>query len=173
MASSRTPRAPRVELHITEDIIDKAVPRDSGHCIWADAVKAAYPDAQRIAVDVQTIRFSDPKKGLRFTYLTPRVAQVSLINWDQGIKPNVFSCLLRAGHVTRMTLKNERKTLTPAQVEQRKKAGKLGNISAAKARLVSRGSKTAGNVPDRVGGKTPPLTSFSRRREFGLRAFQK
>lgn len=176
MASGRTPRAPRLEIEITDEIIREAIPRDSSYCMIAEAVKAVYPDAQRVAVDLQTVRFTDPKKGLRFTYLTPRVAQVMLINFDQEIVPEPFICRLTNGQVTRSGQKIAKATrssgqkLSPAQLKQRNEASKKGQDSLAQARLVSRG--TTGSVPDRVGGKTPPTTPFARRRSFGLRALQ-
>ena len=160
----RTSKAPRVKLHITAEMIESAKTRDVNHCMIAEAVKAAYPDAKTVAVDIQTIRFSDLKKGYRYTYLTPRLAQVALVQWDRKIMPEPFEFQLRNGQVTR--------------AGNRPPAGKnpkgTGGIDKAnkirKARLLNR-VKGSGSVMDRVGGKTPPLDiPFSRRRAFGLRA---
>ena len=59
----------------------------------AQAVKAAHPGVRRVSVDLQAIQFSDWERGLRFTYLTPRVVQVALLRMDQGepVKPFAFS----------------------------------------------------------------------------------
>jgi len=169
--ATKRPRAPKITLVITDELIEDAIPRDSSHCLWAEAVKSAYPSAQRIAVDLATIRFSDPTRGLRFTYLTPRAAQVALVQFDQGVKPVPHSVQLRNGHVTRMAQK-AKKLISPAQVEQRRKAGEKGRNVQAKTRSAL--AKTSlrhsggGGVPDRVGGKTPPIGA-GRIRSFGLR----
>lgn len=172
MVATRTPRAPRARLEITHELIDGAIPRDSSHCMIAEAVKMNFPDASHIAVDIQTIRFSDLKRGLRYTYLTPRVAQVCLIKFDQGFRPEPFGFQLRNGQVTRAGLGTARalksKTLSAKQHAQRVAAGKKGQAELKKARLVSR-NPAAAVVPDRIGGRTPPTTPFARRRAFGLR----
>lgn len=171
----RTPRAPRVELKVTEDEIRVAVQKDSSHCLWAEAVRVAYPDASHISVDLQSIRFSDRKKRLRYTYLTPRPIQVGIVDFDQGVTPEPVTCLLRNGQVTEMAGTRSNVALSDAQIAQRSEAGKQGQVSLAKARLVSwkKSDAAIGVVPDRVGGKTPPLGSFARRRAFGLRGLKR
>src|SRR5688572_22178065 len=82
-APSRTPRAPRVIVNVTQEMIDRSMVKDSSHCMIAETVRAAVPSAQYVAVDIQTIRFSDPKRRLRYTYLTPRIAQVPIVQFDQ------------------------------------------------------------------------------------------
>lgn len=164
----KTPKAPRIKLHITAEMIESAKTRDVNHCMIAESVKVAYPDATKVAVDVQTIRFSDLKKGYRFTYLTPRTAQVHLIQWDRGgVKPEPFSFQIRNGQVTRAGNRPAAKAGNP------KGTGGIDKVNEMrKARLIER-KKGAGNVMDRVGGKTPPSdVPFSRRRAFGLRALE-
>src|SRR5271170_4180133 len=97
--------APRVAIAVTRDIIEDAVVRDSSHCMIAQAVRSAVPNAKSISVDLQTIRWSDAELGLRYTYLTPRVAQVALIDFDQAKSPKEFAFQLRQGQVTRMSTK--------------------------------------------------------------------
>jgi hypothetical protein len=50
----------------------------------ADAVKRAFPNAIRIRVDLQTIRWTDPVKQERYIYLTPAQAQQYIIAFDAG-----------------------------------------------------------------------------------------
>lgn len=175
---TRTPRAPRVKVNIESDLIRASIKADSSHCMIAEAVRAAYPDARAVSVDIQTIRFTDRAKGLRYTYLTPRIAQVPLIQFDQGIFPEPFSFSLRNGQVTRSnpgrSPKLDRGERTESQVEALKK-GRKSLAGLSKARLVKTrdGAKDDGTVPDRIGGKTPPvMTPFARRRAFGLRALR-
>ncbi len=170
MTAPKKPRAPKVKLEITQEIIDDAIERDSSHCLWAEAIKSAYPGASRVSVDLQTMRFTDPAKGLRYTYLTPRIAQVALVNFDQGVMPDEHSVTLKAGHVTaagkRQTSDRE---LSPAQKEQRKKAAKRSSELLKKTTLRHAGGSA---VPDRVGGRTPPIGAGARR-EFGLRGLSR
>lgn len=179
----KTPRSPKLRLNVTDEIIAASKPRDSNHCMIADALKASYPDAKAVAVDLATIRFTDRGKGLRYTYLTPRIAQVHLVKFDQGILPDAYSFVLRGAHVTksgssrvqRALLKAEGKT--KPKNKQRTEAGHRLNEALRKTRIVAR-NKGFGNVPDRVGGQAPPVqrgkdnVPFSRRRAFGLRALE-
>lgn len=170
---ARLPKSPHLKVVITREIIESAKTRDSSHCMVAEAVKSAFPSASYVSVDLQTIRMSDPSKGLRYTYLTPRVAQIGLIKFDQGdngIEP--FEFLLRRGQVTRSGKTKPGIGLSEQQLLQRKTAAE----SAQKKRngrtiLTNRGD--GNSVPDRIGGKPPPTTPFARRRAFGLRALER
>ncbi len=176
----RKPRGPKFQVTVDQDMIEAAKQRDSSHCMIAEAIKAAYPEASMVAVDLQTIRFSDPKKGLRFTYLTPRQAQVALVQFDQGTDVTPFSVRLRGSHVTMSGTRSPRlpRGLSEAEIKQRRNATQA-SVEANKA-LRRQGIRANGNkdtVPDRVGGQTPPIMRdknkipMSRRREFGMRAF--
>jgi hypothetical protein len=169
MAKRVLPPAPhKVVVNVTDEVIAKSVPRDSGHCMVADAVKLAYPNAQHISVDIQTIRFSDPTKGLRYTYLTPRTAQVSLVEFDMGTHPEPFSFQLRNGHTTSM------KRVNP----ETGKATKRGTGSKGVNVMKSMSSAGGDGVPRVVGGTLPPTGALAagknipagRRRAFGMRA---
>lgn len=155
---SRSRSTPRLTINVTQELIDKSTVKDSSHCMIAEAVKEAFPKARHVAVDLATIRFTDPGVGLRYIYLTPRHVQEALLDFDQGVKPEPFSLQIRAAQ-----------TLPSG-------TGKKG-----RARL-ERAEESGGTPHIRVGGKTPPigpLTSTSipnrtgRRREFGLRAITK
>lgn len=175
---ARTPKGPNVRIVVTDEVITQSLARDSRHCMIAEALKVSRPDARNISVDLSTIRFTDQGRGLRFTYLTPRIAQVQLVNFDQGRKPEPFSFLLRGAHVTRSGNTKPPKHMTDEQRAQRREAGLKLNQRLKKTKLVNR-HKSAGVVPDRIGGKTPPLQTtsvdalpFSRRRAFGLRGLE-
>ena len=53
-------------LDVTAELIATAIPRNSGHCMIADALRAAIPSARFISVDLQTIRWSDPETNRRY-----------------------------------------------------------------------------------------------------------
>ena len=198
----RTPKSPSFRVVVTETLIEHSKVRDSSHCMISEAVRDAYPDAKSISTDLQTIRFSVPARRLRFTYLTPRVAQLALINFDQGKLPKPFEFRLSKAHITSMYRRKVTHTprgpLTPAlqaalvkarSVNPSHQAHAAGVVSKRKqaqldaaarreaqaetlklGRLVPRNKNHA--VPERVGGLPPPVTSFARRRAFGLRALE-
>ncbi len=171
---SRTPRAPRLRLDVTGEIICDSTKRKSDSCMIAQAVKAAYPDAAHVAVDIQTIRFSDMKKGYRFTYLTPRVGQLAIIQFDQGNPPEPFRLLLRNGQVTLAGKRPPKQKSTDAQIEGRTAGLRASREQLKKAKLAldrTDAMTHCNKVPDKIGGKPPP-TAAGKRREFGLRALQ-
>jgi hypothetical protein len=93
----RSEQCPRIKIQVTKEIIANACKADSARCMIADALKVAYPDAQAVIVDLQLIRFSDPKSGRRYEYLTPQRCQVGLVDFDQGIPPEPFEFRLQGG----------------------------------------------------------------------------
>jgi hypothetical protein len=152
-----------VVFEVTEEIINNAVVRSSGHCVIADAIRASVPDASYVSVDLQTIRFTDRERGKRYIYLTPAHAQRVLVDFDQGVKPAPF-----IGKLSR-----------PAQIvkvnqSQKANANTRGLPAGQKKRVAK--PETAGVVPTVVGGVYPPTAALSstrgRRRAFGLRSLK-
>lgn len=144
----RTLKTPRIRVKVTQEILKTACRQNSGHCAVSDAVKLAAPWATHIASDLQSIRMTDPRKGLRYTYLTPRTAQQALIGFDQGKKLPTFEFSLRGGHVAtsfkRTTLPNGKVASRPLHY--------LG-----KRRLVpekDHGQDGTHSVPGTVGGRS-------------------
>jgi hypothetical protein len=148
--------SPKITVPVTEEIIASAIPRDSGHCMVADAVRAMRPDAIFVAVDIQTIRFTEA--GRRYVYLTPRTVIQALLDFDHGDKPEPFTFRLRNAHVMQAGKKVPK---TPAELKLNHSGGSA--------------------PPVRVGGQAPPTGPLSnvgtnrgnrtgQRREFGLRA---
>jgi hypothetical protein len=197
---AKTPRGPNFLVKVSKELIDEAYRRDSSHCMTAMAVKDAQPLAASISVDLQTIRFSLPQRRLRFTYLTPRVCQLALIKWDQGELPEPFEFRLQGAHVTTMWSKKPdtatpRGPMTPAKQAAIAKARifapthQKDDTPDPLARSTLGPQKRSPDHPEltkttlgagdhntdvarRVGGRTPPTTSFAKRRAFGLRALK-
>lgn len=153
----RQPAAPWVRIEVTAEIIARSEQRNSSHCMIAEAIKEQHPEFSAISVDLQTIRFTDRKKGQRYTYLTPRRGQVGLVKFDQGIPTEPFSFQLRHGQVTR----SGRKPAGPKQL--------------APPETGLRG------MPRAVGGAAPPraalphgghITAPGKRRAYGLRGLE-
>jgi hypothetical protein len=190
MPARTLPSAPRVTVQVTDELITQAVERDSSHCMIADAVKASVPDASFVSVDIQTIRFT--RDGFRYTYLTPRRAQVELIKFDQGITPEPMQFQLRTGQTTRSgARRGARKDATgsqertPAQAAATRSAMKDSTKPFGKGKTdikFVRGPGQQDNIPEIRGGRVPPVAPLSnagsgrgsvpaaRRRSFGLRA---
>lgn len=165
----RALRAPRPTVVIDEMTIEQAKRRDSSHCMIAEAVKKAVPNATSVSVDLQTIRWTDRDRGLRFTYLTPRLAQLALLKFDQGDEDLApFAFRLRYAQITKAnTKRSQRRTADQDAVPKR--AALMGTPHHAEDGY---GAEPA----VRVGGRTPPIGPLSntrvrvgKRREFGLR----
>jgi len=160
------PRAPGLTIKVTKAIIDRSVKGNSGHCMIADALKETRPKATAVGVDIQTIRFTDPDRGLRYTYLTPLIAQRAILNFDEGIKPKAFDFRLRSAGAW-VVLAGTRPNKKKRPHDPALRAEVRANLK--KDRLVSSGSD---KVPRRVGGRPAKLPELSQRREFGLRVYR-
>ena len=62
--------------------------------IIVEAVRAARPDVRNIALDLGTIRWTDPKTGRRATFATPAVVRDALLGLADGIRPEPFRFVL-------------------------------------------------------------------------------
>jgi len=173
--------SPTVQLSITKKLIDEAVVGDSSHCMVANAVKQAIPHARHVSADIQSIRFSDPSKGVRYIYLTPRKAQEAILSFDRGNKPKPFRTTIRNAHVTEMGKKKSPKKMvrrtkdgprsTPMVV-----GGKPAPMGALSGTARTKATKKAaarkvGKLNQRRAGEA--TGRIGRRREFGLRAMVK
>jgi hypothetical protein len=65
--------------------------------IIVEAVRAARPDVRNIALDLGTIRWTDPKTGRRATFATPAVVRDALLGLAEGIWPEPFRFVLGRG----------------------------------------------------------------------------
>jgi len=168
-ARPRRPHAPVIKVTVTDEVIAQAEERDSSHCMWAEAIKVAAPWASNVSVDLQTTRMTDRRKGERYTYLTPRPVQVSLIRFDQGDHTNPGSVLLRDGQVSKATN-------YAARADRRR--GDMPEGYRAEIHQAPEG-ESSGRAATRVGGRPPPMgplagtpanvTYRGKRRAFGLR----
>lgn len=143
-------------INVTKDHIANSIGKSSSHCMIAEAVRTALPYVTRVSVDIQTIRYTDQEKGVRITFLTPRIAQEAIIDFDDGVLPKPFSFGLRGAHVREIRQLSE---------EKKKKMRKY------QAKYFAKLSRSSHAVPDVYGGKSPPVSRFARVRQFGLKAF--
>ena len=76
--------------------------RMDGERIIAEAVRAARPDVRNVAVDIGTIRWTDPKTGRCVTFATPIVVRDALLGLARGVAAEPFHFVLgRAARLTR------------------------------------------------------------------------
>jgi hypothetical protein len=139
----------RAEISVEQRHIDEALRANSSHCAIAMAIADAIPHAQRIAVDLQTIRWTDKKRGVRYVFLTPHVAQTEvIIPFDQGetCKPVTFR--MKPAFVTRAGSKYARHTPEPEQLKDArlKVAEEQPHISASQEVDVSQETPTSATV---------------------------
>ncbi len=165
----------RLDIRVEEDVITASMQRDSSHCMIADAIRAHIPDAAGVMVDLQTIRFTDTKKGLRYTWLTPPMAQKALINFDQGLPVDPFEFSspkpVQVREAAKKTPSRKRKPGEPPL--PRKVQPSQGRTAVVGG---DRGDGGAAGRPVLVGGRPLPanvVLSYAPRqgrvREFGLR----
>jgi hypothetical protein len=56
------------------------------------AIADALPHCRHISCDLQSLRITDPKKQLRYTFLTPHLARDVIVNFDQGLRDKLVPC---------------------------------------------------------------------------------
>ena len=100
---------------------------------------------------------------MRYTYLTPRIAQDALIRFDRGIAQiPPFSFTLRGGHTTSMQYRKGSK------LRARRKLGK-------RRLVVTKKDEQSGTVPEQIGGQIAARERNAphahNRRQFGLRSY--
>ena len=147
--------SPKRNITITQEILDRACRANSHRCMIAEAIKEQVPNAWRVNVDLRTIRWSDPKKGLRYVYMVPPIAADALIRFDTGASLRPFRFRLVNAHITSMVIGGR---------ENPKRAHQLG-----KPRLVT---SKKGKVEDKIGGTRREKTSIiGKGREYGKRLY--
>jgi hypothetical protein len=161
----------RVEVDVTTEHVNDAERENSGHCMVAEAIKSALPEARTVMVDLQTIRFSLFEKGIRYIYLTPRPVQEKLLNFDLGEPTGPFRFRLRHPVQVLPIGFSSRPNLTkPVAYTVNRSDGTFAKVGGN----VIPGGALPSTVHGRNGKKTTSKTpKTGMRRAFGLRAFGK
>jgi hypothetical protein len=105
----------RFTITVTDDDITKAHRNDSYGCVVVRAIARTLPDAHRIDVDTQTVRFTLGDD--RFTFLTPPMTQGYVAAFDAGDPIHPFKFTLSSPHRVART----RKTAAGLAVERARK----------------------------------------------------
>jgi hypothetical protein len=148
-------RAPQLNFPITDEMIETAIPKDSAHCMIADGLRAALPHAQQISVDLATIRYTDPRTGRRYIYLTPTPAQVALLDFDQGSKPKPFTVKAHAAQIL-LTSAGPKKAGDP-----KKKAEPEASPSVPESVAATANPSVSGTPSDPAETASPSLSETS------------
>lgn len=152
-----------MRINVSNETIDKSEVANSSHCMIADAIrdysKQRGLGMSRIAVDLQTIRYTD-QDGNRCIHLTPPIAQAALVRFDQGHKTGPFAFNLSASG----------RQVIPKTGHVRPEIKTKGAIRR------NRGGQTQTLNPSIIGGTAPPRAALSvgnkfagARRFFGLK----
>jgi hypothetical protein len=109
----------RINVEVTERDIERAHKNDSYTCVVAQALARTVPDATRIEVDTQAIRFTC--SGTRYLYLTPYAVQGYVVGFDAGDPIQPFSFQLRDPKVLRRRVNTEAgKAIDRARTRQKR-----------------------------------------------------
>lgn len=160
-----------VEVAVSADVIRKAMPRDSSHCMIADSLKLAFPKCSP-GVDLATMRYSDRASGVRYTFLTPPSVQDALIKFDQGESVEPFTFKLQRPILVQQVRRSAKKASVGGEVPDDKSTDME---AAARPSQRRQGIARAGgtNVPVILGGPSMPNSVLAngkgRIRAFGLR----
>jgi hypothetical protein len=182
----KKPPTPRVVIPVTLDIIERAEQRDSSHCMIAEAIREAVPGASAIAVDLQSIRWSDAVLRLRYVYMTPPICQVALVSFDQGLHTNPFSFTLARAQILPMGPPGEREARrqralargVPAKQTPPPMPPAAGGGAPGTTKVFVAGGRGSNQPPSIVGGKAPPTAALTntvykgKRRAFGVRTLK-
>lgn len=118
-----------IPIEVTQSDIDKADPRKSGRCVVARAIARTFPDARRIEVDVQSIRFTHA--GERHVFSTPYPVTGYIVAFDAGDEIEPFRFRLNEAH--RIGVKRTVSTPVGKQVDAARK--KVQDRTAKVAKL--------------------------------------
>ena len=158
-------------IDVTAETIEISCRANSSHCMVAESIKASWPWARYVSVDLQTIRVSDMERRERISYLTPRKVQLAIIEFDQGRAVAPFSFTLRSPHYS--------PTAARQHVEPYKYPLKAKLPTELMSRAIEQPKITTRAVPG--GGTTStetrssrPLPGFriGRRRQFGIKSLE-
>jgi len=126
-----------MKIRVEKRHIKNGICKDSRCCMIADALRELLPDARYILVDLQTIRYSDIEDGVRYTYLTPAIAQRSLLRFDSGdkhIAPFTFTLTRPMAAPRRTGWKAYRSATATRKGKKYKKTGIKRQVVAYKER---------------------------------------
>jgi hypothetical protein len=80
---------------ISAEAIAATVGRVDGEHMTVKVLRAARPDVRNVAVDLGTIRWTDPKTSRRVTFGTPTAVREALLGLARGDTPEPFRFIIK------------------------------------------------------------------------------
>lgn len=166
----------RVTIEVTGQDIERAHRNDSYKCVVAQAIARTVPDARRIEVDSQTIRFTSGDE--RLVYLTPYTVQGYVIAFDAGDPVEPFKFQLRNPITARRNLATAAGKTAKKEAQRVRRAERRANPSvddqavrqAAKAAYDEARALDPGPISvDDSGRHAPPRVFKKKQRSYGHR----
>jgi len=154
-------------------MINTAKVCDGAYCMISEGIKTAFDKLKTpidvVYTDLQTIRYTIPKKNKRYVHLTPRSVQQALVDFDSGDPVEPFTFVLYTDRAVQILPAKKH----PGNPE----GGKKGRASmAAKRAALKLAVKGRSDRMVIEGGKPPPKASPrypARLRRFGLRLLKR
>lgn len=152
-----------MRVKISETDIRLAVKKNSHRCMIAEAIRRDIPHANRVMVDLQSIRYTDDQAGIRYFFFTPPVAQEALLAFDEGRPVQPFEFDLRKPAQIRPQGFTASMTKTRDEGETRKKSGAPRRSAPLDSELGPREAKR-----QRVAKDHAQIKLRDTEREFGI-----
>lgn len=137
----------RITVNLTQSDIDKALKNHSSRCVVATAIKRAVPNAKRVEVDMQTIRWSaedEEGNNERVVYVTPMSVMDYIVAFDAGDELLPFNFYLFADR--KATIPAIKRNTAARQVDTATKRVKNSTARAAKTASDPKATKAAKKV---------------------------
>jgi hypothetical protein len=142
----------------------------------AEAIKEARPDYRSILVDLQTIRWTNPRTKKRYVCITPVAAAQALVKFDQGAEIEPFAITLKPAQITpskpgsrgRRELKKHHEGPVIAGGDPLP-AGHLRGTDGSGSESAERSREKREQTRIATGGESNVELSGSRYRQYGLR----
>jgi hypothetical protein len=158
----------RRKVEVTKVDIERGLRNDSSLCVVATALARSIPEATRILVDTQTIRYTDATNGRRYAYLTPIKAQAYVVAFDAGDTIEPFAFWLNDPVPMRQHILTEE-----GRRISREKAAARRALDAAAAAPITPASGTQRKIERTEGDRRQPPTVFRGKvRTYGMRALR-
>lgn len=159
-------------IEVTQDDIDKSKRGDGSLCIVATALARQIPDAVRVLVDTQTIRFTHAETGERVQYLTPYIVQQYVIAFDAGDRATPFAFKLNSTERVRIQRKKPKPT-PPKKHAPKRARPRGGDVPTEPA--YDDPTPTPKPTPPALNEKprkAAPYAFRRKRRDYGMRALR-
>lgn len=85
----------RLHVVVTQKEIDQAKHAKSDHCMIQHSLKRMRPEFEKIWVDKNQVRFTDPKANVIYTFQMAPRGRVMILKWDAGEEVKPFDVWLR------------------------------------------------------------------------------